>query len=165
MRSIVPFLPLVAVALGALLWAPLVSMIARSSGWRRLAASYPDRNAGQGRAFRTGQLIMNASVYKGSVRFTADDAHLHFAQSRMSRPGHQPFSVPWSDVAARRDEWPWFPMKGHPMVRLTLAAHPDLRILVKVRDGERIAAESGGRIAIAEATPPFTLRPMRTRSS
>ena len=142
------YLPLAGVALGAILWAPLVSLIARSSGWRRLAGQYPDRNTGRAPSFRGGQMIMNRSVYKGSVRFTPDESHLHVSQSVTARPGHQPFSVPWSDVTAARDEWPWFPMKGHPMVRLTLAAEPDLRILVKLRDGERIVAASGGQLAL-----------------
>jgi hypothetical protein len=134
-----------------------VSLIARSSGWRRLAGQYPDRKTGRGRSFRGGQMIMNRSVYRGSVRFTPDASHLHFAQSLSARPGHQPFSVSWSDISASRDEWPWFPMKGQPMVRLALRAEPDLRILVKVRDAERIAAASGGQLVIAEPVHPSTM--------
>ena len=40
------------------------------------------------------------------------------------------------------------------MVRLTLAKHPGLRILVPVSDGERIVAESGGRLTLGQPAPP-----------
>ena len=54
------------------------------------------------------------------------------------------------DITASRDEWPWFPLKGHPMVRLTLAKAPNLRVLIPVRDGERILAGSEGRLSLDE---------------
>jgi hypothetical protein len=56
--------------------------------------------------------------------------------------------VPWSELEASRDEWPWFPLKGEPMIRLTIAAHPDLRILVQMRDGRRISEASGDKLTI-----------------
>jgi len=90
---------------------------------------------------------MRMTVYRMGVRFTMDESHLHVAMSALARPGHPPFSVPWSDIEASRDEWPWFPLKGHPVVRLTLAGLPDLRILIQVRDGKRIAEASGGRVS------------------
>ena len=92
---------------------------------------------------------MNRSLYKMGVRFTMDESHLHLAMSLLARPGHRPFSVPWAEVAAVRDEWPWFPFKGEPMVRLTFAAHPDIRVLVRMGVGGRIAEASGGRLGIA----------------
>lgn len=144
----VRYLPLVAIAMGAIIAIPYLRLIGRSSGWRRLAERYPDHNDGHARSFRSGPAVMNRSVYRGGVRFTPGDAHLHFAMPGLARPGHRPFSVPWSDITASHDEWPWFPFKGHSMVRLTLATDPGLRILVKARDGRRIADESGGRLTI-----------------
>ena len=35
-----------------------------------------------------------------------------------------------------------------PMVRLTIAAYPDLRILVPMRDGRRISEASGDKLTI-----------------
>ena len=144
----VRYLPLFAIGMGALMGIPSIALLGRWSGWRRMAERYPDRNTGRGTSFRSGQLVVNRSVYKMGVRFTTDESHLHVAMSLLARPGHRPFSVPWSDITASRDEWPWFPFRGHPMVRLSLAADPGLRFLVKARDGERIAAASSGRLTI-----------------
>jgi hypothetical protein len=134
--------------MGAIIGFPVTRLIGRWSGWRRLAERYPDRNAGRGTSFRSGQLVMNKSLYKMGVRFTMDESHLHVAMSMLARVGHRPFSVPWSDVAASRDEWPWFPFKGEPMARLTFAAYPEIRVLVRLPIGRRIADASGGRLRI-----------------
>src|SRR4029453_6474288 len=111
-------------------WVPLHTLVALWSGWRRLAGLYPDRNAGRGRSFRSGSVVIGMTNYRGGLRLGADDLHLHFSTGLLLRAGHRPFSVPWSDVRAVRDEWPWFPFKGKPMIRLIIARHPDLRILV-----------------------------------
>jgi len=145
----VRYLPLFALGLGAIISIPGVVLMGRWSGWRRLAERYPDRNSGRGTSVRSGKLVMNKSLYKMGVRFTMDEQYLHVAMSLLARLGHRPLSVPWSDVAAARDEWPWFPFKGEPMVRLTFAAHPDIRILVRMAVGRRIAEASGGRLRIA----------------
>jgi hypothetical protein len=144
------YLPLLVVALVVIAWAPFLFLTGRTSGWRRLAALYPDRNPGTGRSFRCSPVLMGISNYRGGARLTPDESHLHFAQSALQRPGHPSFSVPWSDITASPDEWPWFPMKGHPMVRLTLLKDPDLRVLIPVRDGERIVAASGGWLSLDE---------------
>ena len=131
-------------------WVPFLALFGLWSGWRRLAGLYPDRNAGRGRSFRSGSMVMGMTNYRGGARLTADDSHLHFSMGALLRPGHPPFSVPWSDIAASRDTWPWFPLKGNPVIRLTLARHRDLRILVPVSDGERIVAASGGRLELSQ---------------
>jgi hypothetical protein len=130
---------------------PATTLLGRWSGWRRLAAFYPDRPVHGGRRFRCA-LIMRATWYRGGVRLTADACHLRFSVWPLCRPGHRPFSVPWSDVSVSRDEWPWLPFKGLPMLRLTLAKDPGIRILVKVPVGEGIIAASGGRLELSE--PP-----------
>lgn len=150
----VRYLPLFAIGLGAIIAGPAIVLMGGWSGWRRLAERYPDRNAGRGTSLRSGQLVMNKSLYKMGARFTVDESHLHLAMSMLARPGHRPFSVPWSDVAASRDEWPWFPFKGEPMVRLTFAAYPEIRILVRSRVGLRLAEASGGRLRIDGVREP-----------
>jgi hypothetical protein len=129
---------------------PATTLLGRWSGWRRLAALYPDRPINGGRRFRCA-LIMRVTWYRGGVRLTADDSHLRFSVWPLCRPGHQPFSVPWSDVSVSRDEWPWLPFKGLPMMRLTLARDPGIRILVKVPVGEGIIAASGGRLELSQS--------------
>lgn len=124
----------------AVAWIPMLWIFGRVTGWRRLAGRYPATPARDGRRFWCGTLIMGFSNYRGAARLTADTSHLHFSTMAFFRPGHPTFSVPWSDVAVARDAWPWFPLKGHPMIRLTLAADPDLRILIPVPVGEGLIA-------------------------
>ena len=131
-------------------WGPLLTLVGLWSGWRRLAGLYPDRNPGQGRPFRSGSMLMGMTNYRGGARLTADDSHLHFSMGALLRPGHPPFSVPWSDITTSRDTWPWFPLKDHPVIRLTLARHRGLRILVPVAGGERILAASTGRLQLSQ---------------
>ena len=135
---------------------PMLFVTGRWSGWRRLARLYPHRNTGLGDSFRARPLVMGLTNYRGGARVSADAAHLHFSMGALLRPSHPPFSVPWSDVSASLDAWPWFPFKGDPVVRLTLARQSALRILLPVKDGERIVAASGGRLQLTGPTPPST---------
>jgi hypothetical protein len=134
-------LPWFVLAWALIAWAPMLALAGRWSGWHRLATLYPYRSTGRGDSFRAGPLVMGMTNYRGGARVIADDMHLHFSMGAFFRPGHPPFSVPWSDVSASQDTWPWFPFKGDPVIRLTLAKHPGLRILLPVKDGERILGE------------------------
>jgi hypothetical protein len=146
----VRYLPLYALGCGVIIGIPATALLGRWSGWRRLAALYPERAVHGGRRIRCG-LIMRVTWYRGGVRLTADDAHLHFSVWPLYRPGHRPFSVPWPDVSISRDEWPWLPFKGLPVVRLTLAKEPGIRILVQMSVGEGIIAASGGRLELSQS--------------
>ena len=146
----VRLLPLIALGWALIVGIPATTLLGRWSGWRRLAGLYPERPVHRGRRFRCG-LIMRVTWYRGGARLTADDSHLHFSVWPLYRPGHRPFSVPWSDVSVSRDEWPWLPFKGLPVMRLTLAKDPSLRILVQMSIGEGIVAASGGRLELSQS--------------
>jgi hypothetical protein len=133
---------------------PLLILTGRWSGWRRLAGVYPHRSIGSDQSFRTGPIVMGMVNYRGGARLTSDDSCLHFSMPGLLRAGHPPFSVPWPDITASRDAWPWFPFKGAPRIRLTLGRYRGLRILVPVSDGERIVAASGGRLRLREPATP-----------
>lgn len=146
-------LPWFVAAWVAIVGMPMLFFTGWWSGWRRLARFYPDRDGGRGRAFSCGNMVMALANYRGGVRVKPDESHLHFSTWMLYRPGHPPFSVPWSDIKATRDGWPWFPFKGMPVVRLTIARYPTLRILLPRMVGERIVAESGGRLQLTEPPP------------
>lgn len=131
-------------------WGPLMVLAGIWSGWRGLAGLYPAREVGRGTSFRSGMMVMGMANYRGGARLTADPLHLRFSMSVMLRPGHPPFSVPWSDVTLSPDRWPWFPLKGTPVTRITLARHRALRILVPPSTGEKILAASEGRLHLSE---------------
>lgn len=131
-------------------WIPSLTICAAWSGWRRLAALYPAGAVGRGRRFRCGFLIMGLTNYRGYARLTADVSHLHFSMWPPFRPGHRPFSVPWSDITVAREGWPWFPFKGKPVRRLTLARRRELRILVDVKVGDEIIAAGDQRLELSE---------------
>ena len=147
-------LPRLLLAWIVLSWIPFTMLTGVWSGWRRLAGLYPDRNAGRGRSFPSGIMVMGMAVYRGCGRLTADESHLHFSMSALVRPGHSPFSVPWSDITVSRDGWPWFPLKGNPVIRITLARHRGLRILVPVLTGDKIIAASQGRLQLSGLAVP-----------
>ena len=151
-------LPLYGLAWMVIAWVPFLTLCGVWSGWRRLADLYPARIAGRGRTIRCGFMVMGVTNYRSGARLTADNSHLHFSMWGPFRPGHPPFSVPWSDVAASRDQWPWFPMKGHPVIRLTLARRRDLRILLRASDGEGLKSASGGRLEPTEPDIPASRR-------
>jgi hypothetical protein len=148
------YLPWLVLVWVTIAWLPSMLLTGSWSGWRRLVGLYPDRNAGRSKSFRSGVMVMRMANYRAGVRLTLDDSHLHFSTSAFLRPGHTPFSVPWSDITVSRDEWPWFPFKGNPMTRITLARQPDLRILVPVSTGERIIAASRGRLQLSGPRAP-----------
>jgi hypothetical protein len=136
-----------------IMWAPILGIVGRGSGWHRLAGKYPAVRAREARRIRCPLLAMGRRLYRGAARLTADVSYLHLSMMALFRPGHPPFSVPWSDISASRDVWPWFPFSGVPMIRLTLAKDPDLKILVRVPVGEAILAASGGRVRLSESPP------------
>jgi hypothetical protein len=147
-------LPWLAIGWVVVSWLPFMMALGMGSGWRRLAGLYPDRNTGRGHSFRCSPMVMGLTNYRTGPRLTPDETHLHFSMSALLRPGHPPFSVPWSDVAVSRDEWPWFPLKGHPVIRISLAKHASRRILVPISGGERIVAGSGDRLQVSEPRVP-----------
>jgi hypothetical protein len=132
-------------------WGPLMVLMGLWSGWRRLAGLYPAQAVGQGSSFASGMMVMGLANYRGGVRLTSDRSYLHFSTTMMLRPGHPHFSVPWSEITLSSDEWPWFPLKGLRVIRISLARRRDLRILVPVRTGERLSADSQGRLAAPDA--------------
>ena len=143
-------LAIVWLLLGLLLWAPSLILGARLSGWRRLTAIYQAKAIARGRRVRCGWMIIGFMNYRTGVRMTADDSYVHFSMGPLVRPGHAPFSVPWSDIEVTRDGWPWFPMQGRPVIRLRLARQRALRILVPLGTGEELIDSSGGRLQLGE---------------
>ena len=67
------YLPLLGLGLAVLAWVPFLSLMGRTSGWRRLAHLYPRRNSGTGRSFRCSPILMRMSNYRGGARLTPDD--------------------------------------------------------------------------------------------
>jgi hypothetical protein len=147
-------LPWLVVAWVLIVGIPMLFFTGWWSGWRRLAGLYPDRDGGRGRAFSCGNIVMALANYRGGVRVKPDESYLHFSTWMLYRAGHPPFSVPWSEIQATRDRWPWFPFKGTPVVRLTIARYPTLRILLPRSCGERIVAESRGRLQLIDQPVP-----------
>lgn len=164
-RSALRRIPLYAVApmllVGWMLiaWIPSFTLLAAWSGWRRLAALYPSSPGSDGRLFRCDFLVMRITWYRSGTRLTAGHSHLHFSVIPPFRPGHRRFSVPWAEVTVSRDGWPWFPFKGRPVMRLTLARDRGIRILVPVSVGEGIIAASGGRLELGHPSAAAAAAP------
>jgi hypothetical protein len=145
-------------------WIPATWLLGRLSAWHRLAEHYPAALVQGGRRIRCAFLVLGRGTYKGMAHLTADPRHLHVSAGVLFRPGYPTFSVPWSEISARRDEWRWS-LIPTPVVRLILQRHPDVRFLIRPRVAEEVIAASGGRLRLDEhpTEPPVPLH--RTSTS
>jgi hypothetical protein len=116
--------------------------------WARLVEAYPatPRQGGRGRLW-VGLLIFGRGRIRNSTWVEIDEGHLHVWALKPLHVVRAPFSVPLADVTATPDVW----LDGllrRPVVRLTLAREPSLRIMVTPPLFERLAAMSDGRLRV-----------------
>jgi hypothetical protein len=129
---------------------PATWILGRSGAWSRLAERYPAVSAQDGRRVDCAFLVVGRTTYKLMARLTVGPSHLHVSMGLHLRPGYPTFSIPWSDITATRDTWPWS-LPPAPVVRLTLARDRQVRFLIRPRVAEEVVAASGGQLAITEA--------------
>lgn len=124
-------------------WVLVLLLMARRSGWRRLADRYPGAAVRDGDAVWTSVFLRRAR-YQGVV-IRAGATHMHVSVLPIFRLGHRPFSVPWEEIAAEPStKW------GFPAVKLTTAGASDVTILVSGDVGAPLIEASRGRMR----TPP-----------
>jgi len=129
-------------------WLPALYLLGRFSGWRRLADRYPASPPERSTRIHCGFVIIGHARYRNIMRLTVDERFMHVSAIWLFRAGHPTFSVPWQDIVASRDTYPWFPR--FPVIRLTFANAPDVRFLVPEQVGERVIQAAGGRLRLEE---------------
>src|SRR5262245_55938881 len=105
-----PWLLLVLV-LFPILWVGLLNLLARMSGWSRLATTYRYRGRFEGfrKRFVSGHLVGGAFFglpcnYGSCLTLGSNAQGLYLAVLAPFRPGHPPLFIPWRDVTARLEQ-------------------------------------------------------------
>jgi len=120
------------------LWLPVVWLAAACAGlvatrrsvWRRLAELYPGVPPRQRvRSLFVSRVVVGRAFYKNTIRFSLDDTYLHVSGLGPFRLWQPTFSVPWSEISATPDDYPWGLWDSR-VIRLTLARDPAARVLV-----------------------------------
>jgi hypothetical protein len=136
--------------LGAFLLACVLTLVfgRRFGNWARLVELYPTtpRQGGPGRLF-VGLMIFGRGRIRNSTWMEIDAGHLHVSAVKPMHLVRAPFSVPLADIAATPDVWLGGLLRL-PVIRLTLARNPSLRIMVTPPLFERLAAMSDGRLRV-----------------
>lgn len=126
-------------------WALITTLIARLSGWSRLAESYRTQDAFEGQRWRfESARFRRQANYSSCLTFGANARGLYLATLFLFRPGHPPLLIPWDDVTLQRKKRWMFSY-----VELRFRRAPGTAMLVRARLGERLAA-AGGRPLLAE---------------
>jgi hypothetical protein len=131
----------------------LMVMLALATGsrfgnWARLVELYPatPHRGGGGRLW-VGLLIFGRGRIRNSTWMAIEGGHLHVSAVAPLHVVRAPFSVPLADITATPDVWTGGLLRL-PVVRLTLARNPSLRIMVTPPLFERLAAMSDGRLRV-----------------
>jgi len=123
-------------------WILLSSMIARISGWRALAESYPVSSDFSGKWLRFQSASLRwSSNYTGIVHFGADAKGLTLSVLFMFKPGHPPIFIPWTDIQVQSQGGIF------PNLRLRFSRKPDVPLVISKTLGERLSQMSGGRFS------------------
>ena len=125
----------------------------RRSVWRRLAGLYPAVPRKQpGRSLFVSRVVVGRAFYKNSTRFGLDDTYLHVSASWPFRLWQPAFSVPWSEISAAPDDYPWGLWDSR-VIRLTFARDPAARVLVWPHVYDTMLRARGG---VSQSTQPAT---------
>jgi hypothetical protein len=102
----------------AVVMAPILAVVARGTGWTRLAEHFGPGVA-EGKLLRRQTIVMRRGPYLGVVRF-----HVSMRALRMSLPFflrffHRPVSIPWTEIEPGPEETMQVKRRRIPMKRLT----------------------------------------------
>jgi hypothetical protein len=120
------------------LWLPVVWLMAACAGlvatrrsvWRRLAELYPAVLPRlHERSLFVSRVVVGRAFYKNTIWFRLDDTYLHVSGLGPFRLWQPTFSVPWSEISATPDHYPWGLWDSR-VIRLTFARDPTARVLV-----------------------------------
>jgi hypothetical protein len=126
-------------------WCFVVLLIARMSGWAKLAEYYQTSDAPIGPTWRFESALMRwTSRYGNVVTLSAETQGLRIALFPLFRPGHPPLLVPWGEISATPASFRvlfWTPME------LRFARAPDIPFCIRESTFHRIQEAAGGQVA------------------
>jgi hypothetical protein len=96
------------------------------------------------------RVVVGRGFYKNMTRFRLDDTYLHISGVGPYRLWLPAFSVPWSEVSATPDDYPWGLWDSR-VIRLIFARDPGARVLVWPHVYDDMLRARGGRLQPAHA--------------
>ena len=126
------------------LWIISGYLVARVSGWRRLAESYlPTTEQGERQLW-----LMSCRVgwvnYSGRLFMSFDSTSLHIYLHKLFRPGHPPVCVPWAEIKAEM-------VKGYMGEVLQLSFHrvPAVKLSLPGKIYDKLVQASNSRLLLS----------------
>src|SRR5688572_3377228 len=95
-----------------LLWAAVVFLLSRMSGWSTLARTYGAREPFAGTLQRRCSGTLGIVGYNKCLALGANELGLHISVPRIFAIGHPALFVPWSEIRASRKKQLWVPTVG-----------------------------------------------------
>lgn len=123
-----------------LFWTLVCRLIARLSGWARLAQAYPDASpmpAERRWRFRSGFMRYGAR-YGSCLEIGVDHLGLRLCVLAILGPGHPPILVPWRDLSVRFERRVF-----KEYAELRFRAEPDVPLFLDADLARELAAAAG----------------------
>lgn len=122
-----------------LVWLLACAGIARLGGWSRLASRYRQSMHLPGKQLRAQSGALRYGMgYNNALTFTLSRRGLGLSVMFLFRAGHPPLLIPWRDIAVASGR-----TRFGPVVHLSLARVPDVRITLTEGTAERLRAAAG----------------------
>ena len=132
--------PEIIVSLFIAYWFVLMLLIARLTGWARLADSYQAATPFTGKRWRWQSIQTRWLTHYGNcVTIGANAEGLHVSLLFLFRIGHPQLFIPWREISVK-------PVKGWLCrgVELRFSGAPAIPVYISERLAQRIAAAAGG---------------------
>ncbi len=121
------------------LWILIIFLIARLTGWARMAGQYPDVGGFSGRKWRFQTITTRKGMgYKGSANVGADGRGLYLSLFFLFRFGHPPLFVPWRDITIIENKV--FKMR---VLEFRFRKTGDLPVRIAAKLADRLAEAAG----------------------
>ena len=128
------------------IWFGSLHLLARGSGWRRLADAYPPSGvlgSGLGETFRLRSITMRSAIhYNLCVSLSVSPSALRISMPWIVSAGPPPIEIPWSEIRSEAGRVWW-----NPVVTLRFARAPSVPVSVRRRLADGLARASGGQLA------------------
>lgn len=118
----------------AIIWLSVCFILAKVSGWEKLARVYRYDGAFSGKCWRFRSCRMNACVsYNNCLAFGANPSGLYMKMLPLFRFHHPPLLIPWSEIQEKKN-------KGIILhyLELTFTSVPEVRLLIIESLGEKL---------------------------
>jgi hypothetical protein len=120
-------------------WVVIVKLIARTGGWRALAASYKAAYPFEGTKFRFQSARLRRKMsYNNVLTVGANRDGIYLKMSFIFRIGHPPLFIPWEDVSVSTARVMWTTT-----IKLEFAKCPKVPLMIRKRLAKKLEDASG----------------------